>query len=58
MRILKDLKYEIYYNKDDKTVYIMPPVKVIHLAEIRTYLKYVALDIKNIVVGRIGVMYD
>jgi len=58
MRILKGLKYEIYYNEENKTVYILPPVKVIHLNEIRTYLKYVALDIKNIVVGRIGVIYD
>lgn len=52
MNILQDLKYQIVYVEEFKTVYIYPPVKVIHINQIRNYLKYYNLDIKNIVVGR------
>lgn len=53
MRILKDLNYEIWYIQSNKTVYIYPPVKVLHLLEIKNMLKYYDLEIDNIVVGRI-----
>lgn len=53
MRILKDLKIEIWYSYINKTVYIIPPVKVRHLVDIKKMLKYYNLDIENIVVGRL-----
>lgn len=57
MRILKDLKYEVWYMWDNKTVYIYPPVKVLDLIQIRNMLKYYDLDIKNIIVGKRYEMY-
>lgn len=57
MRILKDLKYEVWYNPRNKTIYIYPPVKVEDLIQIRNMLKYYDLDIKNIIVGRRYEMY-
>lgn len=56
-RILQDLKIEVWYNGDNKTVYIYPPVKVIHFLEIKNMLKYYNLEIKNIVVGRLNETY-
>lgn len=55
MKILKDLIYDVYYVKENKTVYIYPPVKVRDLIQIKQMLKYYSLDIENIVVGR---MYE
>lgn len=57
MRILKDIIYEVYYMEDNKTVYIIPPIKTIHLVELKQMLKYYNLDIKNIVVGRVYESY-
>ena len=53
IRILKDLKVEVWYSKLNKTLYIYPPCKVKYLVEIKQMLKYYNLDIKNIVVGRL-----
>ena len=53
IRILKDLKIEIWYSYINKTVYIKPPVKARHLVDIKKMLKYYNLDIENIVVGRL-----
>ena len=55
MKILKDLIYDVYYVKENKTVYIYPPVRVRDLIQIKQMLKYYSLDIENIVVGR---MYE
>lgn len=52
MRILQDTIYEVWYIKENKTVYIYPPCKVRDLLQIKKMLKYYDLDIKNIVVGR------
>ena len=57
MRILKDLKYEVWYNPENKTIYIYPPVKVLDLNYIRVYLKYYNLEIDNIVIGRYNEVY-
>lgn len=53
MRILKDLKYEIWYMPDNETVYIYPPIKVRHLRELKVLLSYYDIKISNIVVGRL-----
>lgn len=57
MRILKDLPYEIWYNPQNYTIYIYPPIKVRHLEEIKTMLKYYSLKIENIVIGRYNEAY-
>lgn len=57
MRIFQDLDYEIWYTPQNKTIYIYPPIKTIHLIEIKKILKYYALDIENIIVGKIGDTY-
>lgn len=57
MRILKDLPYEIWYNPQNKNIYIYPPVKVRDLDNIRTYLKYYKLEINNIIIGRYNEVY-
>ena len=57
IRLLSDTIYKVYYVDSNKTVYILPPVKVKHLKEIRNMLKYYKLDIKNIVVGRVYESY-
>ena len=54
-RIMKDCIYEIWYSAKNKTVYIYPPVKLVHLIDLRERLKYYGLPINNIVVGR---LYD
>lgn len=57
IRLLSDTIYKVYYVESNKTVYILPPVKVGHIEEIRKMLKYYKLDIKNIVVGRVYESY-
>lgn len=52
-RILKDLKYEIWYSPKFETIYIYPPVKVRHLSAIKKYLEYYEISVKNIVIGRL-----
>lgn len=54
MRILIDTRYEIWYQKENKTVYITPPISVNHFNQIKKILKYYNVDIENIIVGRGG----
>lgn len=51
-RLFRELIYNIYYVEENKTVYIQPPVKVIHLNLIKKRLSHLNLEIDNIVVGR------
>ena len=52
IKLFGELIYNVYYCEDNKTVYIQPPVKVVHLSVIKKRLSYTNLDIENIVVGR------
>jgi len=52
MRIFKELPYEIYYDLDEKTIYIYPPVKVFHLLELKMLFKRANIEVSNIIVGR------
>ncbi len=55
-RILLNLKYEIYWEEDSKTVFILSPVKVKHLEDIKYQLLYNGYYYKNLIIGRPG--YD
>lgn len=57
IRILNDLTVEVWYSYKNQTVYIIPPIKVRHLLELKKMLKYYDLEIKNIVVGRLYEVY-
>lgn len=53
--ILKNLKYHIYYDRQNKIVYIRDNVKVNHLNEIRMWLICSGYIYDNII---IGINYD
>lgn len=51
-RILQHLIYTIYYNKENKTVYIVESINTTHLPKIRYYLDKYNYDYENIKIGK------
>ena len=52
VRILKNLNYPIYWDEENKTVYVRSNLKVKHINGIRLWLISSGFNYKNLIIGQ------